>query len=66
VGDSIAAPPETTYLDAGAMGDTLANFYYAVKAVDAGGNKSDDSNCVGEFDKYLTNFAPLEPPKNNR
>lgn len=57
-GDSIAALPETTYLDAGAVGDTLANFYYVVKAVDTGGNKSDDSNCVGEFDKYLTNVAP--------
>jgi len=58
LGDSLAAPAETTYLDVGALGDTLANFFYMVKAVDVGANKSGDSNCVGEFDIPLTNIAP--------
>jgi hypothetical protein len=57
-GDSIAAPAETTYLDVGAVGDTLANYFYMIKAVDVGGNKSGNSNCVGEFDEPLTNYTP--------
>ncbi len=58
LGDSIAAPAETTYLDVGAVGDTLANHFYVVKAVDVWGNKSGDSNCVGEIDKMMINAPP--------
>ena len=66
LGDSIAAAAETTYLDVGAVGDTLVNYYYVVKATDAVGNKSGDSNYVGEFDAPLTNIEPPEPPKSSR
>ncbi|MCK4271394.1 hypothetical protein KAX22_02015, partial [bacterium] len=66
LGDSIAAPAETTYLDVGAVGDTLVNYYYVVKATDAVGHKSGDSNHVGEFDVPLTNMEPPEPPKISR
>jgi hypothetical protein len=55
--DSIAAPIATQYLDVGAVGDTLANYFYLVKAVDQGGNKSSTSNLVGEFDRSLINEA---------
>jgi hypothetical protein len=36
----------------GAAGDTLHNYYYAIKAV-AGGMKSEFSAAVGEFDRSL-------------
>jgi hypothetical protein len=49
-GDSLAGTTDTTYLDSGAVGDTLANFYYTVKAVDSEGRKSAPSGQVGEFD----------------
>jgi hypothetical protein len=63
LGDSLAAPAETTYVDVGALGDTLNNFFYVVKAVDVGANKSGDSNCVGEYDTPLTNIAPPDTTK---
>jgi C1A family cysteine protease len=52
-GDSLAATTDTTYLDTGAAGDTLANYYYTVKAVDSEGRTSDPSGQVGEFDLHL-------------
>jgi hypothetical protein len=58
VQDSIGTATGTEYLDAGAVGDTLASFFYLVKAVDLGGNRSVESNCVGEFDTHLTNVLP--------
>jgi hypothetical protein len=51
--DSLSFTSDTTYTHAGAAGDTLVNFYYTVKAVDTDGQKSDESNRVGEFDIYL-------------
>jgi len=52
-GDSITGTVDTTYLDAGAAGDTLTNYFYIVHAVDASGNRSSDSARIGEFDIYL-------------
>jgi hypothetical protein len=37
----------------GRIGDPAVNLYYAVTAVDAGGNESAASNRVGEFDRHL-------------
>ena len=54
-GDSLAGTADTTYLDPGAAGDVLTNYYYIVKAVDWADNKSDASNQVGEFDRSLNN-----------
>jgi fibronectin type 3 domain-containing protein len=59
VGDSIATTAGTEYLDLGVIGHPLINYYYAVKAVDAGGNTSLLSNKVGEFDKQLHNIGIL-------
>jgi M6 family metalloprotease-like protein len=53
LGDSLGRCKGTSYIDAGAAGDTLVNYFYRVKAVDAAGNRSDGSNQVGEFDKRL-------------
>jgi hypothetical protein len=63
VTDSIAAPADTEYVDAGAVGDTLANYIYLVRAVDMVGNKSSDSNCVGEFDRRMLNLNPWDSSK---
>lgn len=52
-GDSLAATADSVYTDLGAVGDTLTNYYYTVKAVDNFGSKSLSSNQVGEFDIYL-------------
>ena len=54
-GDSIAGTTDTTYVDAGAVGDTLTNYFYVVRAVDGADRKSADSNQVGEFDNQMTN-----------
>jgi hypothetical protein len=53
-GDSLdeVTAPTTTYLDAGAAGSTVTNYYYAIEAR---GDKVVGSGAVGEFDKYLTN-----------
>jgi len=53
IGDSLAGTEELWYIDAGAAGDTLVNYYYTVRAVDGAGNKSEHSNKVGEFDRNL-------------
>ncbi|KPL19977.1 MAG: hypothetical protein AMJ92_00555 [candidate division Zixibacteria bacterium SM23_81] len=55
LGDSLVSITDTTYTDVGAAGDTLFNYFYSVKAVDEAGNKSSESNKVGEFDINLAN-----------
>jgi hypothetical protein len=52
-GDSLNETGDTTYLDVGAAGTVGTNYFYTVKAVDAAGNKSGESNKVGEFDRDL-------------
>jgi len=51
LGDSLAVSSDIDYLDMGAAGNAGINYFYIVKAVDAAGNKSANSNQVGEFDK---------------
>jgi hypothetical protein len=50
-GDSIAATKGSSYLDLGAAGDTLTNYFYVVNATDPRRNLAEDSNQVGEFDR---------------
>jgi spore germination protein YaaH len=50
--DSIGTVPDTSYLDTAATGNPLP-FYYAVRAVDASGNKSAHSRRAGVFGKDL-------------
>jgi N-acetylmuramoyl-L-alanine amidase len=52
-GDSVAGTMDTTYLDAGAAGSTATNYFYVIRATDGSGNKSSNSNQVGEFDVDL-------------
>jgi hypothetical protein len=53
-GDSISGTKATSYLDLGAAGDTLTNYFYVVKATDPSRNLAEDSNQVGEFDRSTT------------
>jgi fibronectin type 3 domain-containing protein len=57
--DSIAATTDTVYTDdsPGVTKDTDIHYFYAVRAADAGGYKSDGSNVVGEFDRSLINSS---------
>jgi len=59
-GDSLASTVDTFYVDASAVGDTVAQYVYAVKAVDTAGGKSDESNKAGEFDITLINGEPMK------
>jgi fibronectin type 3 domain-containing protein len=52
-GDSLAGTTDTTYIDMGVAGTVGTNYFYTVKAVDAAGNKSEQSNKVGEFERGL-------------
>ncbi|MFC1683505.1 hypothetical protein ACFL0G_04810, partial [Candidatus Zixiibacteriota bacterium] len=54
-GDSLAGAMDTTYVDAGAVGAPGSSYFYVVRAVDALGRKSLDSNRVGEFNSQLSN-----------
>ncbi len=54
-GDSLAGTTDTSFTDMGAAGDADTSYYYAVRAVDAAGNKSEGSNRVGECDRLLPN-----------
>ena len=54
-GDAIGLTDGVSYVDSGAVGDTLVNYFYAVKAVDVAGQKSAESNRAGEFDTSLIN-----------
>jgi hypothetical protein len=49
-GDSLAGITDTTYLDAGAVGDVDTNWVYQVRSVDTSENRSPPSNTVGEYD----------------
>ena len=51
--DSLDATTDTTYTDVGAAGNVGENYFYMVKAVDGLGQKSADSNVIGEFDREL-------------
>ena len=53
-GDSIGGTKGTSYLDLGAAGNTLTNYFYVVKATDPSRNLAEDSNQVGEFDRGTT------------
>jgi hypothetical protein len=55
MGDSLAGTTDSSYTDPGTAGNIAENYFYVVKAVDAAGNKSAESNRVGEFDAVLTN-----------
>jgi len=54
MGDSLASTTSTSYVDMGAAGDAQARYFYAVKAVDVVGRKSEYSNMVGEFTRSLS------------
>jgi|GEM_PF-1499739 len=54
-GDAIGLTGEVFYIDSAAVGDTLVNYFYAIKAEDAAGQKSDESNRTGEFDRSTIN-----------
>jgi len=53
--DSVGASSGEEYLDPGAAGDTLVQYFYVVRAVDIDGVKSIESNRVGEFDVLMQN-----------
>ena len=54
--NSLDVSTDTFFVDTAAGdGDPLVNHFYLVRAVDGGGNKSDASNRVGEFDRTLGN-----------
>ncbi|KPL17754.1 MAG: hypothetical protein AMJ92_11155 [candidate division Zixibacteria bacterium SM23_81] len=53
-GDSVSGTKGTTYLDLGAAGSTVTNYFYVVKAADPSRNLAEDSNQVGEFDRGTT------------
>ncbi|MFC1683565.1 hypothetical protein ACFL0G_05120, partial [Candidatus Zixiibacteriota bacterium] len=52
-GDSLATTTITSYTDSNVVGNESMQYYYAVKCIDVVGNKSGESNRVGEFDKGL-------------
>jgi hypothetical protein len=52
--NSLAATWETTYLDeTSGMGDRWRNHFYLIRAVSLAGAISQESNRVGEFDRYI-------------
>ena len=55
-GDSLDSTEDTNYTDVGTAGAVGVNYYYTVKAVDNFGQKSGESNKVGEFDWSLGNI----------
>lgn len=64
IANSLGTSMDTEYLDvAPAVGDTTVDHFYLVEAVDDQGRKSAPSNCAGEFDRWLTDVEPPEPPK---
>ncbi len=52
-GDSVGGTTDTTYLDAGAVGQPDTNRVYRVRSVDTSENRSPVSNAVGEYDFSL-------------
>jgi hypothetical protein len=57
-GDSLDNTAATQYTDAGAAKSLVTNYYYTVKAVGLGGQKSVESNKVGECDFEMLNTPP--------
>jgi hypothetical protein len=56
---SLGTTTDTEYLDmTAAVGDTTLEHCYLVLAVDEGGQKSEPSNLVGEFDRPTVNDSP--------
>jgi hypothetical protein len=55
LGDSLVGTTDTIYVDGGTAGTVGTNYFYTVKAADAAGHKSEESNRVGEFDRSLGN-----------
>jgi len=55
LGDSLASTIDTVYIDTSAAGDAITHYFYVVKAVDTAGNRSEESNKIGEFDIVLMN-----------
>jgi hypothetical protein len=56
--DSIGGTADTAYFDLGAAGTAGTNYYYAVKAVNGTGQKSDPSGIAGEYDIHLLHETP--------
>ena len=57
--DSVGSTADTFFVDIdSAVGATLMNHYYSVKAVDGAGNKSVASGLAGEFDRHLITMPP--------
>jgi hypothetical protein len=52
-GDSIGSTGDTTYTDVGAAKVVGTDYFYVIKSVGGTGQKSEPSNCVGEFDRLL-------------
>ncbi|MFC1683680.1 hypothetical protein ACFL0G_05700, partial [Candidatus Zixiibacteriota bacterium] len=52
-GDSLATTTITSYTDTNVVGNESVQYFYAVKCIDVVGNKSEESNRVGEFDRGL-------------
>ena len=48
--DSLGFTPDTSYVDCDPVGEEA---YYVVRAVDAIGRKSEDSQQVGQFDREV-------------
>ncbi len=58
-GDSIGAATDTVFVDTDpGVGDLEINHYYLVEAVSSGGYRSERSNTVGEFNRYLREQEP--------
>jgi hypothetical protein len=53
--DSIGSTGDTVFVDPGAAKALETSYFYVIKAVGAGGQKSEPSNRVGEFDRLLEN-----------
>jgi hypothetical protein len=51
--DSVGSTGENVYVDPGAAKTVGTNYFYVIKAVSAGGQKSESSNRTGEFDRLL-------------
>jgi hypothetical protein len=70
-GDSLTWTAQIEYVDTGAVGSTIVQYYYSVMAVDGPGNKSERSDQVGEFDLSLSRvkqgkLAPAPSPAAGR
>ena len=53
-GDSLATTVMPSYTDMNVVGNDSVQYFYTVRAIDGVGNKSEESNRVGEFDRILS------------